>query len=115
MKGLKIENRDVVRSAGKPIVIEGLEYYSQRIKHAIRLSLGESEYEPLAGIDWQTIFSARVSKERVLTEIKKILQKDPETISIESIELIEEDGINRKLNIQFSAITRYGIVTEEIR
>ncbi|EMY78975.1 hypothetical protein LEP1GSC060_0784 [Leptospira weilii serovar Ranarum str. ICFT] len=114
MKGLKIENGDVVRRAGKPILIQDLEYYSQRIKHAIRLTLGESEYEPLAGIDWQTIFSERVPKERVLAEIKKILQKDPETISIESIELIETNDPNRKLNIQFSAITKYGIVTEGI-
>ncbi|MCR8649967.1 DUF2634 domain-containing protein, partial [Leptospira interrogans serovar Bataviae] len=30
MKGLKIENRDIVRVNGKPVVIEGLEYYSQR-------------------------------------------------------------------------------------
>lgn len=114
MKGLKIENRDIVRVDGKPIVIEGLEYYSQRIKHSIRLSLGESAYEPLTGMDWQTVFSTKIPKERVLVEIKKIIQKDPETISVENIELIENDNEERKINIQFSAMTRYGNVTEEI-
>ncbi|MBM9501591.1 DUF2634 domain-containing protein [Leptospira sp. 201903071] len=114
MKGLKVENGDVVRMNGKPVVIEGLEYYSQRIKHSIRLSLSESVYEPLAGIDWQTVFSSKIPNERILVEIKKIIQKDPETISVNSIELVENDTNKRTINIRFIATTIYGIVTEEL-
>lgn len=114
MKGLKIENRDIVRVNGKPVVIEGLEYYSQRIKHSIRLSLGESVYEPLNGVDWNTIFSSKISKDRVLFEIQKVLQRDPETVSVENIEIVEELSSNRKLNIRFSAITVYGLVSGEV-
>ncbi|UOG39373.1 DUF2634 domain-containing protein [Leptospira noguchii] len=114
MKGLKIENRDIVRVNGKPIVIEGLEYYSQRIKHSIRLVLGESVYEPLTGIDWNTIFSNKVPKDRVLLEIRKVLQRDPETVLVENIEIVDELSSNRALNIRFSAITVHGVITGEI-
>ncbi|EKR62452.1 hypothetical protein LEP1GSC036_1031 [Leptospira weilii str. 2006001853] len=114
MKGLKIENRDIVRAGGKPVVIEGLEYYSQRIRHSIRLSLAESVYEPLNGMDWNTIFSTKISRERILLEVRKVLQKDTETVSVDSIEIIEDSGNDRKLNIRFSALTIYGFVTEEV-
>lgn len=114
MKGLKIENRDIVRVDGKPVVIEGLEYYSQRIKHSIRLCLGESFYESLKGVDWNTIFSSKISKDRVLFEIQKVLQRDPETVSVENIEIVDELSSNRKLNIRFYAITVYGLVSGEI-
>ncbi|WP_061242547.1 hypothetical protein [Leptospira interrogans] len=113
MKGLKIENRDIVRVDGKPVVIEGLEYYSQRIKHSIRLTLGESFYEPLTGVDWATIFTTKIPKERVLFEIKRVILKDPETISVESIETIENLDNERSLSIRFSATTVFGLVTEE--
>ncbi|MDI7190832.1 DUF2634 domain-containing protein [Leptospira santarosai] len=114
MKGLKIENNDIVRASGKPVVIDGLEYYSQRIKHSIRLSLGESVYEPLTGVDWNTIFSSKIPETRVLLEIRKVLQRDPETISVENIEIIDELSSNRTLNIRFSAITVHGVITGEI-
>ncbi|EMK22434.1 hypothetical protein [Leptospira kirschneri] len=114
MKGLKIENRDIVRVNGRPVVIEGLEYYSQRIKHSIRLTLGESIFEPLTGVDWNTIFSTKIPKERVLFEIKRVILKDPETISLESLETIENPDNGRTLSIQFSAITEFGIVKEEV-
>ncbi|EQA69794.1 DUF2634 domain-containing protein [Leptospira noguchii] len=111
MKGLMVENNDIVRINGKLVVIEGLEYYSQRIRHSIRLCLGESVYEPLKGVDWNTIFSKKVPKDRVLFEIQKILQRDPETVSVENIEIVEEPSDSRNLNIHFSAITVYGLVT----
>ncbi|TGK24265.1 DUF2634 domain-containing protein [Leptospira yasudae] len=114
MKGLKIENGDVVREQGRPIVLEGLEYYSQRIKHAILLSLGESAYDTLSGIDWFTIFSSKVSTDRVLFEIRRIILKDPETVSLENIEVVEAEGKSRGIYIRFSANTIYGNVTEEI-
>lgn len=114
MKGLKIENRDIVRVGGKPTVIEGLEYYSQRIKHSIRLTLGESIFEPLTGVDWNTIFSTKIPRERILFEIRKVLLKDAETVSVDNIEIIEDSGNDRKLNIRFSALTIYGFVTEEV-
>ncbi|KPA34864.1 Uncharacterized protein AMR50_0222 [Leptospira interrogans] len=71
MKGIKIENKDAVIVGGRSVIIQDLEYYSQRIRHSIRLSLGESVYEPLSGVDWEAIFSTKVSRDRILTEIKK--------------------------------------------
>ncbi|AOP33414.1 hypothetical protein A0128_05880 [Leptospira tipperaryensis] len=114
MKGFKIENGDIVKVKGRSVVLEDLEYYAQRIKHAIRLSLGESVYEPLTGMDWFTIFSTKIPRERVVIEIKKILLKDPETISIEKIEVIETNDSSRKIYIQYSANTKFGTVVEEI-
>ncbi|TGM00542.1 DUF2634 domain-containing protein [Leptospira barantonii] len=114
MKGIKIENGDVVRFQGKPVVLKGAEYYSQRIKHAIRLSIGESVYEPLVGLDWYTVFSTKIPRERVLVEIRKILIKDPETVSVNRVEIVESNDFDRRIYIQFSANTIFGIVTEEV-
>ncbi|EMN00521.1 hypothetical protein LEP1GSC021_2720 [Leptospira noguchii str. 1993005606] len=114
MKGIKIENKDAVFVRGRSVIIQDLEYYSQRIRHSIRLSLGESIYEPLNGVDWGTIFSTKVSRDRILTEIKKTIQKDPETVSVKKVELIENESSSRGVYIQFSAITKYGIVTGEL-
>ncbi|MBM9576961.1 DUF2634 domain-containing protein [Leptospira sp. 201903070] len=114
MKGLKIEKGDVVRINGKPVVIQDLECYSQRIKHSIRLSLSESVYEPFTGIDWQTVFSSKIPRERILIEIKKIIQKDSETVSVNNIELLENDSNKRIMNIRFIATTIYGIIAEEL-
>ncbi|AYV56956.1 DUF2634 domain-containing protein [Leptospira kmetyi] len=114
MKGIKIENGDVVRFRGKPVILENAEYYSQRIKHAIRLSLGESVYEPLVGLDWFTVFSTKIPRERVLVEIRKILIKDPETVSVNNIEIVESNDSERRIHIQFSANTIFGTVTEEV-
>lgn len=114
MKGFKIEGGDMVRTNGQSFVLEGLEYYAQRIKHAIRLSLGESSYEPLTGLDWFTIFSTKVPRNRVMIEIRKVILKDPETISVERIEVKETDDSNRKMYIQYSANTKFGTVVGEI-
>lgn len=114
MKGIKIENGDVVRFQGKPVVLEDADYYSQRIKHAISLSLGESVYEPLVGLDWYTVFSTKIPRERVLIEISKILIKDPETVSVDNIEIVESNDSKRRIYIQFSANTIYGTVTGEV-
>ncbi|EMG19972.1 hypothetical protein LEP1GSC150_2133 [Leptospira interrogans serovar Copenhageni str. LT2050] len=75
MKGIKIENKDAVIVGGRSVIIQDLEYYSQRIRHSIRLSLGESVYEPLSGVDWEAIFSTKVSRDRILTEIKRRFKK----------------------------------------
>ncbi|EJO71416.1 hypothetical protein [Leptospira kirschneri] len=114
MKGIKIENKDMVLAGGRSVIIQDLEYYSQRIRHSIRLFLGESVYEPLSGVDWRTVFSTKVSRDRILTEIKKTIQKDPETVSVEKVELVERESSSRRIYIQFSAITKYGIVTGEL-
>lgn len=114
MKGVKITNKDAVISGGRSAMIQDLEYYSQRIRHSVLLSLGESVHEPLSGVDWATVFSTKVSRDRVLAEIRKTIKKDPETVSVEKVELIETENSNRGKYIQFSAITKYGIVTGEI-
>ncbi|RHX86045.1 DUF2634 domain-containing protein [Leptospira stimsonii] len=113
MKGFKIENGDIARKNGRTVVLDDLEYYAQRIKHAIRLSLGECVYEPLTGMDWFTIFSTKISRERVTFEIKKVILKDPETISLDRIE-VKADDLNRRIYIQYSANTKFGIVLGEI-
>ncbi|TGM61691.1 DUF2634 domain-containing protein [Leptospira adleri] len=114
MKGFKIEDGDIVRTNGQSFVLEGLEYYAQRITHAIRLSLGESAYEPLTGLDWFTIFSTKVSKDRAMIEIRKVILRDPETISVERIEVKETNDSSRRLYIQYSANTKFGTVVGEI-
>ncbi|ASP42607.1 DUF2634 domain-containing protein [Leptospira interrogans] len=114
MKGIKIENKDAVIVGGRSVIIQDLEYYSQRIRHSIRLSLGESVYERLSGVDWEAIFTSKVSRDRILTEIKKSIQKDPESVSIEKFDLVERESSSRGIYIQFSAITKYGIVTAEL-
>ncbi|MCH1912269.1 DUF2634 domain-containing protein [Leptospira noguchii] len=114
MKGIKIENKDAVFVGGRSVIIQDLEYYSQRIRHSIRLSLGESVYEPLNGVNWGIIFSTKVSRDRILTEIKKTIQKDPETVSVEKVELVDRESLGQRVYIQFSAITKYGIVMGEL-
>jgi len=112
MIGLKIENNDCVRDAsGNAILIEGQEFYIQRIRHRINFLLGESEYDLTAGIDWLTIFQDRINKDRILNELSRAILADSETTSIESIEVGEYDSADKKIKIIAKINSKYGTAT----
>ncbi|NCN11271.1 MAG: DUF2634 domain-containing protein [Leptospira sp.] len=109
MQGLKIENNDLVRDTnGRLVEIEGREYYIQRVKIKIKTILGEIPYDTSLGIDWFLIFETKVGADRILREINRVLLQDPETSSIENLELIEIDRSERKVKIQMVLISTYG-------
>jgi hypothetical protein len=108
MKGLLIRNNDTVRKNGRLIVIEGIEYYKQRILIALRTSFQENVYARNIGINWTQIFSEKVSQDRILSEIRKVILKDPETVAVISLEIIEFNRDNRKLSVKFQVRSIFG-------
>ncbi len=111
MKGLLIQNNDTVRRNGRLVTIEGKDYYKQRISIAIKSHYRENIYAPEKGINWTQIFSDKVSNERILSEIRKVILKDPETLAVLSLEIFEFNRDNRYLSIKFQVKSIYGDVT----
>jgi hypothetical protein len=109
MRGLKIENNDLVRDTnGRLVEIEGREYYLQKVQIKIKTVLGEIPYDTSLGIDWFTILETKVGAERIAREIERVILQDPETNSIENLEVIEIDRIDRKVKIQMMLLSTYG-------
>lgn len=108
MRGLLIHNNDTVRKNGRLVVIEGIDYYKQRIRIAIKTNFQENVYAKNLGINWIQIFSEKVSQERILSELRKVILKDPETVAVTSLEIIEFNRDNRKLSVKFKIMSIYG-------
>lgn len=108
MRGLLIRNNDTVRENGRLVVIEGIEYYKQRILIAIKTNFQENVYARNVGINWVQIFSEKVSQDRILSELRKVILKDPETVAVTSLEIIEFNRDNRKLSVKFQVLSIHG-------
>lgn len=110
MRGLLIRNNDTVRENGRLVVIDGIEYYKQRIQIAIKTNFQENVYAKNTGINWIQIFSEKVSQDRILSELRKVILKDTETIAVTSLEIIEFNRDNRKLTVKFQVLSIFGNV-----
>lgn len=111
MRGLLIRNNDTVRENGRLVVIEGIDYYKQRILIAIKTNFQENVYARNVGINWVQIFSEKVSQDRILSELRKVILKDPETVAVTSLEIVEFNRDNRKLAVKFQIISIFGNLT----
>lgn len=108
MRGLLIRNNDTVRENGRLVVIEGIDYYKQRILIAIKTNYQENVYARNVGINWVQIFSEKVSQDRILSELRKVILKDPETVAVTSLEIVEFNRDNRKLSVKSQVLSIYG-------
>lgn len=108
MRGLLIRNNDTVRENGRLVVIEGAEYYKQRILIALKTNFQENVYARNIGINWIQIFSEKVSQDRILSEVRKVILKDPETVAVTNLEIIEFNRDNRKLSVKIQIRSIYG-------
>ncbi|TGL06505.1 DUF2634 domain-containing protein [Leptospira bouyouniensis] len=111
MRGLLIRNNDTVRENGRLVVIDGIDYYKQRILIAIKTNFQENVYARNVGINWVQIFSEKVSQDRILSELRKVILKDSETVAVTSLEIVEFNRDNRKLSVKFKLISIYGNLT----
>lgn len=110
MKGLLMQDNDLVRINGRLVEISGRDYYLQRIKNAIRTILKEIKYNESLGIDWFALFQAKTTEDRFLREISRVILLDPETESISELVIQEIDRVRRKLKLSVKLKSTYGII-----
>lgn len=118
MNTFLIQNGDL-----KTTCISGSDCLKQRITNRFKLWRGEWEFDQSIGFPWERVLRKNPSKKEAETLIRLELKKDPEVISIESIEIIfidTEDKANqydsklRTALIRYTVQTVYGIISGDL-
>ncbi|WP_061271204.1 hypothetical protein [Leptospira interrogans] len=103
--------------------ISGSDCLKQRITNRFKLWRGEWEFDQSMGFPWERILRKNPSKKEAEALVRFELKKDPEIISIESIEIIfidTEDKANqynsklRTALIRYTVQTVYGIISGDL-
>ncbi|EMO26225.1 hypothetical protein LEP1GSC170_1495 [Leptospira interrogans serovar Bataviae str. HAI135] len=115
MNTFLIQDKDL-----KATCISGPDCLRQRIINRFKLWRGEWEFNQSIGFPWEGVIRKNPSKKEAEILVRSELKKDPEIISIESVEIIfidtEAKAIqhNSKLRtalIRYTAQTVYGIIS----
>ncbi|EKN88954.1 hypothetical protein LEP1GSC034_0213 [Leptospira interrogans str. 2003000735] len=105
MNTFLIQDRDL-----KPVKISGPDCLKQRLENRFRLWKGEWEYDKQIGFAWDNVIRRNPIVKDVESLVRSELRKDPEVVSVESVEVIfidtEEKAIQYEKSLR-TAIIRY--------
>lgn len=112
MKTMKLENGDVVRDGGRPVLIEGVEALRQRLTHRLTLQTGEWFRDAREGVDWLSILQQKDGRERARKLLSAAVLKDAEVVRILDL-AVELNRATRDVAFRLKVETVYGPVTVE--
>ena len=113
MKACKLLDKDIVIEKGRIAMVEDAECLSQRLGNAIKLDRGSWFLAPDKGVEWFDLLSTKpVSVRWLYFRINSILKNDSEVTAVNYID-ISIDREKRRMKIDFSVNSIYGIVTGE--
>ncbi|EMN93859.1 hypothetical protein [Leptospira interrogans] len=107
----------------KPTRISGPDCLKQRLESRFKLWKGEWEFDKSIGFPWNNILRKNPSRKDAETLVRSELKKDPEIVSIESVEVIfidtEEKAKQynsqlRTVLIRYTVQSVYGILKGEL-
>ncbi|EMM99869.1 hypothetical protein LEP1GSC021_1655 [Leptospira noguchii str. 1993005606] len=96
----------------KPIRISGPDCTKQRIENRFRLWKGEWEFDKTIGFAWRNVLRKNPSRKDAEALVRSELKKDPEIVSIESVEVIfiDTEEKAKQYNSQLrTALIRYTV------
>ncbi|WP_061235865.1 hypothetical protein [Leptospira weilii] len=105
MNSFLIQNGDL-----KPTRISGADCAKQRIENRFRLWKGEWEFDKSIGFPWNNVLRKNPSRKDAEALIRSELKKDPEIVSIESVEVIfidTEEKVKQYNSQLRTALIRY--------
>ncbi|MDO6395429.1 hypothetical protein Q4554_15230 [Leptospira santarosai] len=94
----------------KPSRISGPDCVKQRIENRFRLWKGEWEFDKSIGFPWNNVLRKNPSRKDTESLVRSELKKDPEIVSIESVEaiFIDTEEKAKQYNSQLrTAIIKY--------
>ncbi|EMO80212.1 hypothetical protein LEP1GSC126_3346 [Leptospira kirschneri str. 200801774] len=118
MNTFLIHNGDLTTTS-----LSGSDCLKQRITNRFKLWRGEWEFNQSIGFPWDKVLRKNPSKKEAEALVKSELKKDPEIISIESVEIIfidTEDKANqydsklRTALFRYTVRTIYGIISGDL-
>ncbi|EMF82147.1 hypothetical protein LEP1GSC188_3419 [Leptospira weilii serovar Topaz str. LT2116] len=107
----------------KPVRISRSDCLKQRLEIRFRLWKGEWEFDKLIGFSWENVIRRNPIVKEVESLVRSELRKDPEVVSIDSVEVIfidtEEKATQyekplRTAIIRYIITSTYGSVKGEI-
>ncbi|KAA1266828.1 hypothetical protein C5473_01170 [Leptospira interrogans serovar Weerasinghe] len=107
MNSFLIQNGDL-----KPTRISGPDCLKQRLESRFKLWKGEWEFDKSIGFPWNNVLRKNPSGKDAETLVRSELKKDPEIVSIESVEVIfidTEEKANQYNSLLRTALIRYTV------
>lgn len=114
MRSLRLQDGDLVFSAGALQMVEGPEEIAQSCRIILGTNRGEWFLNPELGIPFEAFTGKAPVQERMIEELRAGLAQEPRIRSVEDI-VITADTSARTLLVTFSATAEDGeIITEEV-
>lgn len=113
MNYLLDENNDII--VGKRIArVSGARQVSQLVKCRLSVFLGEWVIDPSIGVPWDAVLIRGYELDVIYHAVRRTIETTKGVKRLKSFSMTPSSRRERKLIIQFEAISDYGVITELI-